>query len=461
MPSWSLGAGDYNRDGVNDLMYGGGSGVTFMKSTEGGGFEQDSFEPYVFCQRTNFIDINNDGHLDAFSCHDVQPNVYFLNDGTGEFDFYQSNVTPGAILLGIFPSGGNYGSIWIDYDNDGDQDLFIAKCRGGSSGAKYNELHRNNGDGTFTDVSVESNLRDPVQTWSSAWADYDNDGDMDVIVGASSTADGTHKFMQNNGDGTFTDITAGSGWDTNTSTSIEHIAHDFNNDGFVDVMGGGSKIMYNLGDGTFEVASTGFGIGAVGDLNNDGFLDFQNGSTLRLNNGNSNNWIKFNLQGVQSNRNGIGARIEIYGAWGKQIRDARSGEGFEYMSSLNIHFGIGEATAIDQVIIRWPSGIVDTIDNPDTNQTLVVVEGSTLSVGDNAFSSFSVYPNPASDVVTIKSSSLAQVVSAELYDMNGKRVFESAVENDTISIQSLSLGTYILLAKDSEGTLSTHKLIKQ
>jgi hypothetical protein len=284
---------------------------------------------------------------------------------------------------------------------------------------------------------------------------------MDVVVGASSTADGTHKFMQNNGDGTFTDITAGSGWDTNTSTSIEHIAHDFNNDGFVDVMGGGSKIMYNLGDGTFEAASTGFGIGAVGDLNNDGFLDFQNGSTLRLNNGNSNNWLKFNLQGVQSNRNGIGARIEIYGAWGKQIRDARSGEGFEYMSSLNIHFGIGEATAIDQVIIRWPSGIVDTIDNPDTNQTLVVVEGSTLSVGDNAFSSFSVYPNPASDVVTIKSSSLAQVVSAELYDMNGKRVFESAVENDTISIQSLPLGTYILLAKDSEGKLSTHKLIKQ
>jgi hypothetical protein len=460
MPSWSLAAGDYNRDGVNDLMYGGGSGVTFMKSNESG-FEQVSFEPYVFCQRTNFIDLNNDGHLDAFSCHDVQPNVYFLNDGTGEFDFYQSNVTPGAISLGIFPSGGNYGSIWIDYDNDGDQDLFIAKCRGGSSGAKFNELHRNNGDGTFSDVSVDSNLRDPLQTWSSAWADFDNDGDMDVVVGASSFADGSHKFMENNGDGTFSDITAGSGWDTNTSTSIEHIAHDFNNDGFVDVMGGGSKIMYNLGDGTFVASSTGFGVAAVGDLNNDGFLDFQTGNTLRLNNGNSNNWIKFNLQGVESNRNGIGARIEIYGAWGKQIRDARSGDGFEYMSSLNVHFGIGEATTIDQVIVRWPSGIVDTFNNPDPNQIMSVVEGSTLSVGDNAFSSFSVYPNPATDLVTIKSSSLVQVVSAELYDMNGKRVYESAVVNETISIQSLADGTYILLAKDSEGTLSTHKLIKQ
>src|SRR5690606_25994650 len=120
----------------------------------------------------------------------------------------------------------NYGSVWIDYDNDGDQDLFIAKCRGGSSSARINELHRNNGDGTFTDVSIESNLSDPVQTWSSAWNDFDNDGDMDVVVGASSTADGSHKFMRNNGDGTFTDITAGSGWDANTHLNIEHITFD-------------------------------------------------------------------------------------------------------------------------------------------------------------------------------------------------------------------------------------------
>lgn len=462
MPSWSIAAGDYNRDGINDLMYGGGSGVTFMKSNESGtGFEQVSFEPYVFCQRTNFIDLNNDGHLDAFSCHDVQPNVYFLNDGTGEFDYFQSNVTPGALSLGIFPSGGNYGSIWIDYDNDGDQDLFIAKCRGGSSGAKFNELHRNNGDGTFTDVSVESNLRDALQTWSAAWADFDNDGDMDVIVGASSFTDGAHKYMENNGDGTFTDITAGSGWDTNTSTNIEHIAYDFNNDGFVDVMGGGNKIMYNLGDGTFSAVSTGFGVSAVGDLNNDGFLDFQTGNTLRLNNGNSNNWIKLTLQGVESNRNGIGARIEIYGAWGKQIRDARSGEGFKYMSTLNIHFGIGQATAIDQVIVRWPSGIVDVFDNVEINETLAVVEGATLSIGNNEYTSFSVYPNPARDIVTIKSAATSQVVSAEIYDINGKKVLATQVVNDTFSIQSLAMGTYILLAKDSEGTLSTHKLIKQ
>ncbi|HQX03889.1 MAG TPA: FG-GAP-like repeat-containing protein [Flavobacterium sp.] len=462
MPSWSLAAADYNKDGLNDLMYGGGNGVTFMKSNEAGnGYDQNTFSEYVFCQRTNFVDINNDGHLDAFSCHDVQPNVYFLNDGWGGFTFYQSTVTPGAILLGIHPNGGNYGSIWIDYDNDGDQDLFIAKCRGGSGTAKFNELHRNNGDGTFTDVSTAANMYDPVQTWSSAWADYDNDGDMDALIGASSTTDGTHKYMRNNGDGTFTDITAGSGWDINASTNIEHIAHDFDNDGFVDVMGGGNKIMYNKGDGTFAPSGVGFGVSPVGDLNNDGFIDFQTGATLRINNGNSNKWIKLNLQGIQSNRNGIGARVEIYGAWGKQIRDVRSGEGFKYMSSLNVHFGIGQATAIDQVIIRWPSGLVDTIVNPSPNQTLLVVEGATLSVNQNTISNFVLYPNPAKDFVTLKSSTTSSIVSVEIFDLNGRKVLTSDVVKETISVQSLSVGTYLLLAKDSDGNLSTQKFIKQ
>jgi hypothetical protein len=220
-------------------------------------------------------------------------------------------------------------------------------------------------------------------------------------------------------------------------------------------MGGGNKIMYNKGDGTFGSSNVGFGVGAVGDLNNDGFLDVLNGSTIRMNNGNSNKWIKFYLQGIQSNRNGIGARVEIYGAWGKQIRDARSGDGFEYMSSLNVHFGIGQATEIQQVIIRWPSGIVDTIVNPDPNQAILVVEGSTLSVGGNDFTSFSVYPNPAKDIVNIKSGNNFDVVSAEIFDLNGRKVLESAVVNESFSVQSLSTGTYILLAKDSEGTLST------
>jgi len=380
LPTWSLAAGDYNKDGINDLLYGNGSGVTFMKSNATGtAFTEVSTPEYVFSQRSNFIDINNDGNLDAFVCHDVDPNVYYINDGSGNLGFYQSG-TSGAYSLGLSASGGNYGSIWIDYDNDRDLDLFIAKC----GSVPPDELHRNNGNGTFSDISVQMNMYDAGQSWSSAWADFDNDGDMDALVGASS---GAHKLKRNdldtsdNDEEPFTDITAGSGWDTNTSTNIEHIAHDFDNDGKVDVMGGGNKIMFNQGNNVFApVAYTGISVGAVGDFNNDGFLDVLNGNTLKINSGNTNKWIKIQLKGIQSNSNGIGARVEIYGAWGKQIRDVRSGDGFKYMSSLNVHFGIGQATSISKVIIRWPSGTIDTIVNPTINQQLLVIEGETLSL---------------------------------------------------------------------------------
>lgn len=467
LPSWSLAAGDYNKDGFNDLLYGGGSGVTFMRSngTTMGFTSVTDFTQYVFCQRTNFIDLNNDGNLDAFSCHDVDPNVYYLNNGSGVMTYYQSNnaLTPGAILLGIHPDGGNYGSIWVDYDNDGDQDLFIAKCRGGAGTAKFNELHRNNGNGTFSDVSVASNMYDPVQTWSSAWADFDNDGDMDALVGASSTSDGSHKYMENNGNGTFTDATAGTGWDTNTSTSIEHIAYDFDNNGFVDVMGGGNKIMYNQGNGTFVPFTHGFDVSAVGDLNNDGFLDFQSGNTIRISSGNSNKWLKLNLRGIQSNSNGIGARVEIYGSWGKQIRDVRSGEGFKYMSSLNVHFGIGTATSIDQVIVRWPSGIVDTYNQVSPNQKLSVVEGSTLGINSYENSVFTMYPNPVKNNITIaiNTANPVEFTTAEIYDLTGRRVQLTAVNNLNINVDDLSTGTYILKLTDSNNKNYTQKFIKE
>lgn len=462
LPSWSIAAGDYNKDGFNDLMYGGGNGVTFMKSNATGtAYTKDNPGQYIFCQRTNFVDLNNDGNLDAFSCHDVDPNVYYLNNGSGNFTYYQSNVTSGAMSLGIHTEGGNYGSIWIDYDNDGDQDLFIAKCRGGNTTAKINELHRNNGNGTFTDVSTLSNMADPIQTWSSAWADFDNDGDMDALIGASSTTDGNHKYMQNNGDGTFTNSTAGTGWDTNNSTNIEHIAYDFDNNGFVDVMGGGNKIMFNQGNGIFTPTSYSFDVAAVGDLNNDGFLDIQTGNSIRLNNGNTNKWIKLNLQGTQSNKNGIGARVEIYGAFGKQIRDVRSGEGFKHMSTLNVHFGIGQATAITQVIIRWPSGIVDVIQNPAVNQSLVVIEGVTLGLAENNGNNFVLYPNPAKDFISIQLKEMQEIKQATIYDLNGRTVLNPKISDNKLNVQTLNTGTYLLILQDTDGNKYSQKFIKQ
>lgn len=368
-PSWSMAIGDLNEDGYNDLLYGSGSGVTFMLSANGGTtYNQSSGPEYVFSQRSNMVDINNDGHLDAFVCHDVAPNVYYINDGTGNLTFNQGG-------LGDHPNGGNYGSIWVDYNNDNLPDLFIAKCRGGTGTANINEMHRNNGNGTFTDVSVATGLADPVQTWSSAWNDFDNDGWMDVVVGASSSANGMHKFMHNNGDETFSDITAGSGIDSYTGMSTEYVSYDFNNDGFADVFTPGT-MLFNNGNGTFTAQSYQMQMGAVGDLNNDGFLDIQNGNTIYYNDGNSNHWITVTVKGTTSNKNGIGARVEIYGAWGKQIRDIRSGVGFRYMGTLNAHFGIGTENTIDSVIVRWPSGNKDVICNPTINSVLHIEENS-------------------------------------------------------------------------------------
>lgn len=454
-PSWSIAAGDYNKDGYNDLVLGGGNGATFLQTANNGTtYNSVNFAQYIFCQRSNFTDINKDGNLDAFVCHDVDPNVYFMNNGSGVLSYIQGG-------LGDHAEGGNYGSIWVDYDNDGDSDLFIAKCRGGATTANINELHRNNGNGTFTNVSIAANMADPIQTWSSAWGDFDNDGDMDALVGASSNANGMHKLMRNNGDGTFSDVTAGSGYDTFASMGVEHVAHDFNNDGFVDVFGAGNKIMLNNGNMTFTPHSVTPTNGPIGDLNNDGFLDVQNGNVIYYNNPNANNWIKINLKGIQSNSNGIGARVEIYGAWGKQIRDVRSGDGFRNMSTLNTHFGIGTETQITQVIIKWPSGVVDIIANPTTNQALTVIEGSTLGIAENNLGNFTMYPNPTNDFIRFNTVNADEKIkSVTIYDVTGKLVKKDSASNNSVSVQELENGTYVIILENHLGKKHSSKFIK-
>lgn len=456
LPSWSLAAADYNKDGHADLVYGGQNGVTFMRSNSNGTvFTEVSGSEYVFSQRTNFIDINNDGHLDAFVCHDVNPNVYYLNDGLGNLNFYQGGI-------GDHPQGGNYGSIWVDYDNDGDPDLFIAKCRGGQSTARINELHRNDGNGVFTDVSVFANLADTIQTWSAAWNDFDNDGWMDVVVGASSIADGTHLVMKNNGDGTFSNVTAGTGWETNPSLSIEHVSFDFDNDGFADVLGGSGKIMFNNGDMTFSAVEYPFSVGSVGDLNNDGFLDVKVGSTIYFNQGNDNNWVKINLQGVESNAHGIGARVEIYGAWGKQIRDVQSGIGFRHMHTMNVHFGIGAATAIDSIIVKWPSGIKDVVANPSVNNAVLIVEG-TENLGVNSLNDIvlNVYPNPASDIIHLENLALIQPLSGRIMNTSGATLKELDITSETVDVAFLTNGMYFIVLEGASGRRFAVSFIKR
>ncbi|WP_323787532.1 FG-GAP-like repeat-containing protein [Psychroserpens sp.] len=477
LPNWSMAAADFDKNGYTDLLYGSGSGVTFMKANNTGtGFTEISGGEYVFSQRSNFVDINNDGHLDAFVCHDVAPNVYYINDGSGNLTFYQgaeydndcnliSTDQVGAIGgLGNYCSGGNYGSIWIDYDNDRDMDMFIAKC-GGETARRTNQMLTNNGDGSFTENALALGLADPMQTWSSSWADYDNDGDMDVFVGASS---GAHKLMRNNGNGSFTDVTSGAGV-SSPPNGHESVSYDIDNDGYLDILCNGT-ILYGKGDLTFEDADNAqinYKNGSLGDLNNDGFIDAYYNGNIYWNLTTANNWIKINTIGTASNIDGIGARVEIYTDSGVQIRDVRSGEGFEYMSSLNTHFGIGSDTSVSHIIVYWPNSGCELFLNPGINQTFNAVEGNggscdTLGVdNDELASDFILSPNPTKNVLHITTGLQLQNAIYNIYDISGRRVMTNSLSNsNTIDVSQLTAGNYII-SIISGNTISNQKFIKQ
>lgn len=462
-PGWSIAAGDYDANGYNDLVLGSGSRCALVKANADGSVytqltgsgNTNNFNRNIFTQRTNFIDINNDGNLDLFACHDVDQSHVYRNDGAGNMIFD----------IPMFPTldvGGNYASVWIDYDNDGDMDMYEAKCRGGAPEGdlqRINLLYTNNGDGTFTEDAAAKGINDGAQSWSTAWADFDNDGDFDCLL--SNISDENRLYL-NNGDGTFTDVYATTGIES-TVGSWELQAADFNNDGWVDFLWQNNKQLWmNNGDMTFTGYNLGFSEGAIGDYNNDGFLDVQSGSKVWYNSGNPNKWLTVKLQGTLSNRNGIGARLELYGPWGKQIREIRSGEGFSHMSTLNAHFGIGTASSIEKLVIKWPSGTVDVIMNPSSNQSLTVIEGTApLKVDEMTATDFSIFPNPAAEVINLRFSKAVTITSAQVIDLSGRVVLNTSALNQTVDVKSLATGSYVLKLQTAEGKQFTQKFLKK
>ncbi len=372
-PDWSICSGDLDNNGFNDLLFGNSSGVSFvMANANGTGYSEYVKPEYIFSQRSTMSDIDNDGDLDAFVCHDVDQSHPYRNDGNG-------NMTLDQSLIVTADRPGNYAAIWTDYDNDGDNDLYITKCKGGASPGdidRTNLLYQNNGDGTFTEVGALAGLDDNAQSWATVFEDFDNDGDFDAFI---VNHDFKNRFFLNNGDGTFADIVLTTGINPNDLGAWENVSGDFNNDGWMDILSEmGTRLYLNKGDLTFTGQGSPISGGGIGDLNNDGFLDVVSGSSVYLNAGNANNWLKINTIGTASNRNGIGSRVELYGVWGKQIREVRSGQSFSPMSSLLTYFGIGQANEIDSVVVKWPSGIRTVIANPAINSTVNVPEANCI-----------------------------------------------------------------------------------
>lgn len=349
-------------------------------------------------------DINNDGFVDlaiANSGGDNQQNWIMINQGDGTF------VRENNELNQMWSEG--RGLAWSDYNNDGLPDLYITNGSQDTLWVDYrkNGLFKNNGDGTWTNVAEKAGVADPGHGRGVAWGDINNDGYMDVLVGNSLGFDhpAHNRLFRNDGDGTFTDITETAGIYEDTRTRCVSMA-DYDNDGLIDLYvvsfgtaNRNNRLYHNNGDETFTDTAVGTLAEAVNndisatwsDFDNDGWIDLYTvgGSNtalgigqnqlLRNLNQNGNHWFEIELCGTVSNRSAIGSRITIKHRDAldnivEQIREVQSGNGYNSQHMLRAHFGLGSSLVIVEVKVRWPSGITQSLFDVEVDQMLRVVE---------------------------------------------------------------------------------------
>ena len=331
-------------------------------------------------------------------------NILYRNKGDGTFE----DVTKKAK---IDQTNGHYAfSVsTLDYDDDGWPDIYVA-CDSTPS-----ILYHNNHDGTFTDVAVVAgaafNEDGKEQAgMGSTIGDYNGDGRPDIFK--TNFSDDTATLYRNNGDGTFDDVTFAAGLGLYTKYLGWGTAFvDVDNDGWPDLLlvNGhvypevskqhlGSdyeepRVLYhNLGNGKFEDISESSGPGittarssrglAVGDLWNDGRMsavvsNMNEPLSLLVNQvKNENHWIGIKTVGTKSNRDGIGAKIRVSAGGRIRVEEVRSGSSFDSNNDMRTHFGLGKAAKVDWVGIRWPSGLVERFEGLAVDGIRMVKEGS-------------------------------------------------------------------------------------
>ncbi|WP_452599599.1 FG-GAP-like repeat-containing protein [Pontimicrobium sp. MEBiC01747] len=475
---------DYDNDGDKDFMvtsitglnkfYRNAGDMTFTDVSSTIGFFTDNFYTYGI----SFGDIDSDGDLDAFiSNRDDQTfnqYSYLYRNDNGTF----VNISSAAgIYLGNQLS---FCSAFFDYDNDGDQDIYVANDKL----ANMNRLYQNDGNGNFTDVSVASGAGITIDAMSTTIGDYNNDGWFDIYV--SNTTSGNY-LLKNNGDGTFSNVSASVGTEMNTiawGSSFLDADNDTDLDLYVSSsidsngppwLNAAMYINNNNGNNFAIPSGAGFSndtrksyANAMGDFNNDGLADIvvmndtENNFLWQNKTNNSNNYLKVKLEGVVNNKDGIGSKIEISIGGNKQYRYTLCGEGYLGQNSGTEIFGLGTATTVDYVKVTWLNGVEDVFNNVSANQTLNIVEGSSLSVEEfNTATNISVHPNPTKGLVSV--SNLKEDVTLTIYNILGKQIVKQSLSSisNTVNISNYPKGIYLFTFKNKQGLETTKKVVLQ
>ncbi len=320
--------------GQPDVLYRNHGDGTFDDVTESTGV----WRPDGRAMGVGAADVNDDGHIDLYVANDAMENYLFLNSGSGQFR--EVGLQSGVAYNHQGEATSSMAVDFADFDGDGHVDLFV-------SDMSYSALYHNEGNGSFRDVTYTAGIAVPSGQyvgWGTAFVDYDNDGDPDII--------------KINGD-------------------LQHLYGQ--EDQVFDNVGGAFVDVSTDRGNYFRRELVGRGA-AFGDYDNDGDVDVfvvnlhDRGVLLRNDRGNERHWISLYLIGTESNRDGVGARVTVETGDVVQVRQRTGASGYLSQNDPRLHFGLGERTTVDRIEVRWPSGMVQVLENLEADRVLTITE---------------------------------------------------------------------------------------